>query len=214
MKRFFLPLFSTPAVRRLLAAFVFAGTFHPGLHTAHGEPAPGVTKDKAAVGLDALEVVKVVERHYRLVMKSYDSPESAQRPSDVTVAINLRDVNRTQFIAVGEDIRGTNLSVKSFKQMVAAGADISEAIILDKRTGAEVKLPLKQEVDIPETTVVFRYQWSAPGQPKTSDFVKRSGESFALPPDHDTKYKVVEIKPERVVLELPDGTRKTLKLTP
>ena len=218
MKRFFLPLFSTPAVRRMLALFVFAGTFHPGLHMARGEPAPGDMKDKAAVGLDALELVKVVEAHFRLEMKTYDMPAIVKKPSDITVQINTKDMrNRTQFIPVWEDIPGTKRTVKAFKKIEAPDKDdpkvlkdVSEATILDKRTGAEVKLPLKQVVDFPETYAFFRYRWVKPGGDAAPEFRLQAGDTLVLPPELEKKYKVIEIKGDGVVIELPDKTRKTL----
>ena len=64
----------------------------------------------------------------------------------------------------------------------------------------------------PDNYVTFRYKWVQPGGPKTPDFTKLSGQTFSLPPDDGKKYRVLEIMIHGVVLELPDGTKKTLGL--
>ena len=64
--------------------------------------------------------------------------------------------------------------------------------------------------DSPDSYAVFRYKWSKPGGMRVPDFAKRRGDTFTLPPEDGKKYKVIEIKGLEVVIELPDGTKKTL----
>ena len=165
-----------------------------------------------------LELMKVVYVPFRLKLMSYDLPERVRKPSDITVQINTKDRgNRTQFLPVGEDIPGTKFKIEKFEKKEIPGADgtkedVSEVTLTNKETGEKVVLPLKKEVDSPDSYGIFRYKWvkpPLPGKP-TPDFPKRRGETFSLPPEMDKTYKLIEIKGQDALIELPDGTKKTL----
>ncbi len=168
-----------------------------------------------------LELVKVTFVAFRLIMKSYDAPAKITKPSDVTVQINTVDLrNKTQFVAVGDDIPGTKFKVESFEHKEAPGADgtkvdVSEATLLNKETQEKIVLPLKRVVDSPDSYATFRYKWAKPPEnKKTPDFTKRRGESFTLDPEKDKPYKLLTIRAKEVDIELPDKTKKTLTETP
>ena len=162
-----------------------------------------------------LELARVVNVPFRLKLMSYDAPATIKKPSDVTVQINTKDRgNKTQFLAVGEDIPGTNFKIESFQQKEAPGADkttidVSEATVINKETGEKVVLPLKREVDSPDSYGIFHYKWVKPGGDgkKTADFPKRRGETFTLPPETDKTFKLIEIKGNDATVELPDGKK-------
>ena len=168
-----------------------------------------------------LELVKVTFIPFRLILKSYDAPPNPTKPGDVTVAVNTMDLRgRTHFVAVGEDIPGTVFKVESFQKKEIPGADgttadVSEATLLNKETKEKIVLPLKKVVDSPDSYATFRYKWSKPPEnKKTPDFTKRRSETFTLEPEKDKTYKVLKIRATEVDIELPDGTKKTLTITP
>ena len=165
-----------------------------------------------------LELTRVVYVPFRLKLMSYDLPDKVKKPSDITVQINTRDRgNKTQFLPVGDDIPGTKFKIESFEKKEAPGTDgtttdVSEVTVVNKETGDKVVLPLKKEVDSPDSYGIFRYKWVKPGPTgkPTPDFPKRRSETFSLPPDADKIYKLIEIKGRDAVIELPDGTKKIL----
>jgi hypothetical protein len=165
-----------------------------------------------------LELVKIVYIPFRLRVMSIDVPVPARlkKPSDVTVQINTIDLrNKTWFLPVGDDIPGTKFKVESYEQKEipdkdGTKKDVSEVTIKNKETGAKIVLPLLQIVDSPDSYAIFRYNWSVPGGQKIPDFPKRRNETFALPPENDKTYKVIEIKGQETTIELPDGTKKIL----
>ena len=168
-----------------------------------------------------LELARVTFVPFRLIFKSYDSPANPAKPSDVTVAINTRDLRgKTHFIPVGEDIPGTVFKVESFQKKEIPGADgttvdVSETTLLNKETKEKIVLPLKKEVDSPDSYATFRYKWSKPPEnKKTADFTKRRSETFTLEPEKDKTYKVLKIRQTEVDIELPGGAKKPLTLTP
>ena len=202
--------------------------------TGSCQPAGGdeAGKEKpSASGLDALELVRVVyiphKVRERLRLMLYDI--NPKNPKDIVVSINTIDRgNKTFFLPVGEDIplidfvrvedirdgkivHHAKYKVTSFKKIEAGGKDVSEVTITDNENGAEFVLPLKEIVDVTDDRyAIFRYKWQQLGGKKTDDFSKRSGQTFTLPPEDGKKYKVIAIEGETVVIELPDGTRKTL----
>lgn len=161
-----------------------------------------------------LELAKVVYIPFRLQFMSYDV--NPKKKEDITVAINTKDRGgRTHYKSVGEDIPGTNFKIESFMQKEIDGADgtktdVSEVTVKNRETGDTVVLPLKKEVDSPDSYGIFRYKWVKPGGQKTPDFPKRRGETFTLPPETDKIYKLIKIQGQDAEIELPGGIKKIL----
>jgi hypothetical protein len=167
-----------------------------------------------------LELARVVYVPFRLRVMSIDVPVRMTKPADITVGINTVDRGgKTYFKAIGEDIPGTKFKIDSYEKKEAAGRDgttidASEITVINKETGAKVVLPLLQIVDSPDSYGIFHYKWVQPGGKKTDDFPKRRGETFALPPEPDKTFKLLEIKGQDAELQLPDGTKKILTAPP
>ena len=167
-----------------------------------------------------LELSKVDFVPFRLIMKSWDGPAKPAKPADITVQINTKDLkDRSQYVTVGNDILGTKFKVESFQHKEVPGpdgttVDVSEATLMDKETQDKIVLPLKKEVNSPDSYATFRYKWVKPGGAKTAGFTKRRGYTFTLEPEKDKAYKVLKIRATEADIELPDGTKKTLTLTP
>ncbi len=191
-----------------------------------GKPLPDDSTDPTKVDSHPpyhlkLELAKVTFVPFRLILKSWDGPIKPAKPSDVTVGINTVDLKgRTHFVPVGDPIPGTVFKVESFQHKEIPGADgtmvdVSEATLLNKETLEKIVLPLKKQVDSPDSYATFRYKWTKPPEnKKTPDFIKRRGETFTIEPEKDKTYKVLKIRPTEVDIELPDGTKKTLTLIP
>lgn len=163
-----------------------------------------------------LELVRIHYITFRLKFMSYDI--DAKKKEDTTVFINTLDLRgKTHVLKVGDDIPGTRFKVEAFTFKEIDGADgtkvdVSEATVKNKETGESVVLPLKKEVNSPDSYGIFHYKWVKPGVggKATPDFPKRRGETFNLEPEKDKIYKVIEIRGKNLLLELPDGTKKTL----
>ena len=186
---------------------------------ADGQPLPADSTDPNKADSHPpyhtkLELARIHYVRFRLKFMSYDI--NPKNKDDVTVAVNTVDLRgKTHFLKVGEDVPGTRFKVESFKMKEVDGADgtkndVSEATVKNKESGESVVLPLKREVDSPDSYGIFHYKWVKPGGQKTPDFPKRRGETFTLEPDKDKVYKLIEIKGPDAVLELPDGSKKIL----
>ena len=162
-----------------------------------------------------LSLVKVVSIPFRLRFMSYDiNPRNAK---DITVGINTVDRGgRTHFKQIGEDIPTTKFKVEKFEKKEAPGADgtvndVSELTVLNKDNGELLVLPLNRVVDSPDSYVVLQYAWVAAGGQPTPEINKQKGQTFTIPPENDKTYKVIDIKPEAVEIQLPSGEKRTLR---
>lgn len=167
----------------------------------------------------------IVNIPFRLKFMSYDI--NPKNPKDITVQVNTVDRGgRTRFVPIGEQIPETPYKTQKFEKKEKPGKDgtvddISELTIINPTTGKVVVLPLGVVVDSPESFVVLRYLWVAPGGQPTPDMNKKKDDTFSLPPETDKIYKVVDIKappadksrPGEVTILLPTGATFILKTT-
>ncbi len=167
-------------------------------------------------GIDSLEVTKIVYIPFRFRLVAYDI--DPVNPKNITVLF-WPSVSRNKggVVRVGDDfeLAGMRLKLDGFQKKEVRNvdgtkADVSEATITNRKTGEKTVLPLGKMVLLNESYAVFRHAWAQPNVALTPDFSKRIGETFALPPDGKTAYKVISIRGREVILELPDGTRRTL----
>lgn len=162
-----------------------------------------------------LSLVKVVNIPFRLRFMSYDI--NPRNPKDITVAINTVDRGgRTHFLQLGTDIPATKFKIEKFEKKEAPGADgttndVSELTVLNKDNNETLVLPLNRVVDSPESYVVLHYDWVQPGGQPTPDINKQKGGTFSIPPEADKVYKVIDIKPDTVEIQLPSGEKRTLR---
>jgi hypothetical protein len=167
--------------------------------------------------------VGIVLIPFRLRFMAYDI--NPRNPKDITVQINTIDKgNRTSFVPIGEDIPGTTYKTQKFEKKEVqlpdgTAKDTSELTIINKESGKQVVLPTGVVVDSPESYIVLRYLWVAPGGQPTPDMNLKKDATFKLPPETDKIYKVVDIKapaqqnPGEVNILLPTGATLILKTT-
>jgi hypothetical protein len=162
-----------------------------------------------------LTLVKVVNIPFRLRFMSYDI--NPKNPKDVTVGINTVDRGgRTHFKLIGEDIPGTKFKVEKFEKKEAPGNDgttndVSELTVLNKENREPLVLQLNKVVDSPDSYVVIHYGWAPFGGQPVPDINKQKGGKFTIPPEDAKEYKVIDIRPTEVDIELPSGEKRTLR---
>lgn len=174
----------------------------------------------ALSGIDALELLETVHVPDRppFAFTGYNGPRDAKQPADIKVTLSSADERGLVsygFVTVGTDIWGTKFKLDSFEHKEATGADgktkdVSEVSVINKETGEKAVLPLGKFAGYPVSYAIFHYKWVQPGGQPTPDFTTRLDHTFTLPPKRDTTYKVIAITDQEVVVEVPDGTRKTL----
>lgn len=188
-----------------------------GIHQPRGRGGTDGEGKPVASGLEALELVRSVEISGFGTFAGYE-PHDAMGSSGTAVHFigTTTTLVWSRLVPVGANISGTKFKVQSFEHKEVIGGDgatkdVSEVTVVNKETGERVVAPLHSELYFRTPYAVFNYR--AMGQP-TPDFEKRLGETFSLPPEHDTIYKVIAIKNREVVIEAPDRTTHTLRIAP
>ena len=162
-----------------------------------------------------LALKDVVNIPFRLRFMTYDV--NPRKADDITVSINTLDRGgRTLFLQLNQDIPQTKFKTVSFEKKEAPGLDgtkkdVSELTIINKESGEKLILPLNKVVDSPESYAVISYRWIKPGEQGTPDMNKQKGHTFNIPPENDKVYKVVDIRPDEVDIQLPSNQKLTLR---
>jgi hypothetical protein len=84
--------------------------------------------------------------------------------------------------------------------------DVSELTVLNTETDEAVLLVLNKIVNSPDVFGIFEYEWPQP----TQDIRVKKLQEFALRPDTDKRYKLVDINETQAVIQLPDGGKYTV----
>ncbi|MEO6567730.1 MAG: Amuc_1099 family pilus-like system protein [Opitutaceae bacterium] len=138
----------------------------------------------------------------------FDSTDGdPSKPNEMTFGINtISRGRRTQFKKLGETIDGSPYKLqkfeekKAFNDAIKVEEDVSELTLLNTETNETVALIKAKVTDSPDSYALFTYEWNnMPIQ------VKKLQE-FALQPETDKRYKLVDITEAGALIRLPDGT--------
>ena len=154
---------------------------------------------------------KYIPIPFRLVFKSYDgSPAEPEKMSFQMDTLDLRQP--TMFLKLGEMVPKTKYRLEKFEPKDVENpntgdkTDVSELTVVNTETEDVVVLVLRRPTNSPDVYGLLDYQWT---QPPLDIQVKKTGE-FALKPETDKRYKLVDIKPTEALILLPDGTKYTV----
>jgi hypothetical protein len=156
----------------------------------------------------ALERVEQIPFHLKFL--GHDA--HGKNPGKVTVQINATP-GRTEFVEVGKSLEHAPVHVRAFERKEAPGPDgttkdVSEVVVVDRRTGQEVTLPKGQEVNSPESYAILRFDWTQPDAAASAReplrFRLRKNDTFQLPPEPQV-YRVAAIRADAVDVILASG---------
>ncbi len=138
-----------------------------------------------------LRLKRIVLRPFRLLFAAYDD----------TYHINTLDLRQpTQFLNIGDTIRGTKFKLLKFeKKMVTNEAtggqqDISELTIQNQETQEEVVLIVNRAVDSPDSFADFVFLWDG------TEFRVKKDQKFALKVEPEVEYKLIDIQNDEAVI--------------
>ena len=149
-------------------------------------------KDSHPDYLTKLHLVSATEEAFRYIFSS--------RIKD-TFGINSIDQSEpTQFLKVGDVIRGTDFKIVKFtekreRNQYGTNVDVSELLLEHPQTHAEVTLVKEQVATSPQSVATFVYTWGG-----RREFEVRKDQEFSLKPVEEIKYKLVDVQPAKAVI--------------
>jgi hypothetical protein len=139
-----------------------------------------------------LRMKSFVQEPFRLVF--------ASRVGD-TFAINSNDLKEpTQFLKLGDSIRGTKFKLLRFEEKYEANqygtkVDVSELTLENQETREQLSLVKEKIMISPESVAYFVYAWGG-----HREFAVKKDQEFSLKPEENIKYKLVDVQSAKAVI--------------
>lgn len=141
----------------------------------------------------------------KLKMKSFSTEPFrlvfSSRTED-TFGINAIDYKQpTQFLKVGDSITGTRFKIVNFIEKhepdrYGTEQDVSELLLRNDETGAELTLVKEKVATSPESVATFVYTWGG----ERREFQVKKDQEFTLKPEEQIKYKLIDVQPTKAVI--------------
>jgi hypothetical protein len=118
-----------------------------------------------------------------------------------TFGINSIDQSEpTQFLKIGDVIRGTDFKIVKFTEkytrtQYGTNVDVSELLLEHQQTHAQVTLVKEKVATSPQSVATFVYTWGG-----RREFEVRKDQEFSLKPVEEIKYKLVDVQPAKAVI--------------
>jgi hypothetical protein len=118
-----------------------------------------------------------------------------------TFAINSIDQSEpTQFLKIGDTIRGTAYKIVKFIEKQAqnqygTNMDVSELVLEHEQSKEPLTLVKEQIATSPQSVATFAYDWGG-----RREFEVRKDQEFSLKPLEEIKYKLVDVQPDKTVI--------------
>jgi hypothetical protein len=139
-----------------------------------------------------LKLKSASEESFRLVFSSWVGD---------AFAINTIDMKHpTQFLKVGDAIKGTRFKVAKFAEKYqpnkyGTNVDVSELTLEQEETHQQLTLVKEKMAMSPESVATFVYLWGG-----RQEFQIRKDQEFSLKPLEQIKYKLVDVGPTKAVI--------------
>jgi hypothetical protein len=124
----------------------------------------------------------------------------ASRTEDTFGINDIHQSEPTQFLKVGDIIRGTDFKIVNFTEKEEPNQhgmrkDVSELLLEHQQTHAQVTLVKGKVATSPQSVATFVYTWGG-----RREFEVRKDQEFSLTPMEEVKYKLVEVRPDKAVI--------------
>lgn len=139
-----------------------------------------------------LHLVSATEEPFRYIFSS--------RIKDKFGINTIDQTEPTQFLRVGDVIRGTGFKIMNFtekqeRNQYGVNEDVSELNLEHQGSHAQVTLMKGKVATSPQSVVTFVYTWGG-----RQEFEVRKDQEFSLKPNEWIKYKLVDVEPAMAVI--------------
>jgi hypothetical protein len=135
-----------------------------------------------------------------------------------TFALNTSDLKEpTQFLKIGDSIRGTKFKIVKFTEKhepnkYGTEMDVSELTLENRETREQLSLVKEKIMISPESVANFVYEWG-----ERKEFAVKKDQEFSLKPEEQIKYKLIDVQPGKAVIvdtQKPDVPIEVAPLAP
>jgi len=118
-----------------------------------------------------------------------------------TFGVNSIDQSQpTQFLKIGDVIRGTDYKIVKFTEKHARDqygtkTDVSELLVEQQQTKVQLTLVKEKVSTSPQSVATFVYLWGG-----RREFEVRKDQEFSLKPLDQIKYKLIDVQPNKAVI--------------
>src|SRR5215475_8143538 len=139
-----------------------------------------------------LHLVSATEEPFRYIF--------ASRTRDKFGVNSIDESEPTQFLKVGDIIRGTDFKIMNFtekkeRNQYGMRMDVSELVLEHQQSHARVTLVKGQVATSPQSVATFVYAWGG-----RKEFEVRKDQEFSLKPMEEIKYKLIDVRPDKAVI--------------
>ena len=149
---------------------------------------------------------------FRLLFNAYDGDPKRDKPEAMNYQINTVDLKQpSEFLKLGETVANTKFKLIKFEyktvrnDKIEEDEDASELTIQNSSTNETIVLIYNKVTDSPNSIALFSYLW--PDQTKPLEFRVNKLGPFALRPNVQDRYKLVDINKDGAVIQLPGGDK-------
>lgn len=155
---------------------------------------------------------------FRLKFQSYDG--DLKKPEGMTFQINTLDLRQpSEFLKLGETVAKTKFKLMKFEfketenKGTGSTEEVSELTVVNTETEETVVLIYNKIVDSPNQYAAFDYYLVAKDISdgiKPFQFTVQRLHEFVLRPDVASRYKLLDVKAEEAVIQLPNSKKYTV----
>lgn len=137
-----------------------------------------------------------------------------RNPADADGRANVDRNQPTQFVKIGDTIRGTRLQVAGFEEKTAqdkyaTDIDVSELRLKNLDSGEEVTLVKERGATSPQSIGTFVYLWG-----ERREFAVKKDQEFSLPPQTEIRYKLIDVQPDKAVIVNTQKPEERIEIGP
>ena len=147
---------------------------------------------------------------FLVTFQSYDGDPS--KPKGMTFQINaISRASKTEFLELGQKVANSTFVLEKFEKKDKLNPDngvtddVSELSIRNTETNELIILVLGKRTDSPDSYGSFLYFWPEIGTPQ--EIKPKKLQEFALKPNVQERYKLIDIKEDGAVIQLPGGDK-------
>ena len=186
----------------------------PDLSSADGDKDSTLPKDKNshAPYYTKLYLKKWIKVPFRLLFNAYDGDPKKDKPETMNFQINTVDLRQPSiFLNLGQLVPKTKFKLLKFEyktkynDSIKEDEEASELTLQNTDTQETIVLVYNKVTDSPDSYALFSYLW--PDATKPQEIQVKKLQEFVLKPDVQERYKLVDIKEDGAVIQLPGGDK-------